>query len=74
MEFFVTGISHQAEESLLRSQQLYTFQKEYESQYGANAAAYAIARLANHCWRKFEINVVNRSGSSLEPLGLFRPR
>ncbi|AHG01963.1 filamentation induced by cAMP protein fic (plasmid) [Halostagnicola larsenii XH-48] len=41
IEFFVTGIRHQAEESLLRSQELYTLQQEYELEYGDNAAAYA---------------------------------
>ncbi|GAB7020460.1 Fic family protein [Halostagnicola bangensis] len=41
IEFFVTGIRQQAEESLLRSQELYTLQQEYESEYGDNAAAYA---------------------------------
>ncbi len=41
IEFFVTGIRQQAEESLLRSQELYTLQQEYESKYGDNAAAYA---------------------------------
>ncbi|NKE37332.1 Fic family protein [Natronococcus sp. JC468] len=41
VEFFVTGIRHQAEESLLRSQELHTLQQEYEATYGNTAAAYA---------------------------------
>ncbi|MXV61852.1 Fic family protein [Natronorubrum sp. JWXQ-INN-674] len=41
IEFFITGIRHQAEESLLRSQELHTLQQEYEAEYGDNAAAYA---------------------------------
>lgn len=44
VEFFVTGIRHQAEESLLRSQALYTVQQKYESEYGDTAGA--SARLA----------------------------
>lgn len=41
IEFFVTGIRHQAEESLLRSKELHTLQQEYESEYGGHTAAYA---------------------------------
>ncbi|MFD1562727.1 Fic family protein [Haloarchaeobius amylolyticus] len=40
-EFFVRGIRHQAEESLLRSQELYSLQQEYEVTYGDTSAAYA---------------------------------
>ncbi|MCU4974908.1 Fic family protein [Halobacteria archaeon AArc-m2/3/4] len=46
IDFFVTGIRHQAEESLLRSRELHTLQREYEAEYGDDAAAYArLARL-----------------------------
>jgi len=41
VEFFVTGIRHQAEESLLRSQELHTLQQEYDATYGDTSAAYA---------------------------------
>ncbi|RQG95746.1 Fic family protein [Natrarchaeobius oligotrophus] len=41
VEFFVTGLRHQAEESLLRSQELHSLQQEYEATYGDTAAAYA---------------------------------
>lgn len=40
VEFFVTGIRHQAEESLLRSRELHSLQREYEATYGDIAAAY----------------------------------
>ncbi|WP_254807858.1 Fic family protein [Natronosalvus amylolyticus] len=33
LEFFVTGLRHQAEEALLRSRELHTLQKEYEDEY-----------------------------------------
>ncbi|WP_276253271.1 Fic family protein [Halomontanus rarus] len=41
IDFFVTGIRHQAEETLLRSRELYELQREYEAEYGDDAAAYA---------------------------------
>jgi len=39
--FFVTGIRHQAEESLRRSRELHSLQQEYQTTYGDTAAAYA---------------------------------
>jgi len=39
--FFVTGIRHQAEESLRRSRELHSLQREYEATYGDTSAAYA---------------------------------
>lgn len=44
VEFFVTGVRHQAEESLLRSRELRDLQREYEDEYGGRARA--DARLA----------------------------
>ncbi|WP_436345506.1 Fic family protein [Natronorubrum sp. FCH18a] len=41
IDFFVTGIRQQAEETLLRSQELHTLQQEYEAEYGDDSAAYA---------------------------------
>ncbi|WP_207589672.1 Fic/DOC family N-terminal domain-containing protein [Halomontanus rarus] len=41
IDFFVAGIRHQAEETLLRSRELYELQREYEAEYGHGTAAYA---------------------------------
>ncbi|WP_440763712.1 Fic family protein [Natronorubrum sp. DTA7] len=41
IDFFVTGIRRQAEETLLRSQELHTLQREYEAEYGDDSATYA---------------------------------
>ncbi|MFP8953668.1 Fic family protein [Natrialbaceae archaeon A-arb3/5] len=44
IEFFVTGIRRQAEESLVRARELYALQREYEAEYGNDTAT--DARLA----------------------------
>ncbi|MEY7851007.1 Fic family protein [Natrarchaeobius sp. A-rgal3] len=41
IEFVVTGIRRQAEESLVRARELYTLQQEYEAEYGDDTATYA---------------------------------
>jgi len=50
IEFFVTGVRHQAEESLLRSQELRDLQRQYEEQYGAQTRT--DARLACHLFEQ----------------------